>query len=100
MPRAARDPEKFHRLHYRNFVTANPEFAQKSEDEQLVIVRNWLFDLWSTDRDRLVMRPTDLSRRVLCAASWKDFWLTDDELQSLVSDVITAFRQQCGELVQ
>ena len=94
------DPLKFHRLHYRNFVTANPEFAQKSEDEQLVIVRNWLFDLWSTDPDRQVMRPTDFAPRVLCAASWKDFWLTDDELQSLVSDVITAFRQQCGELFQ
>ena len=100
VPKAATNPEKFHSLHYRTFVEQNPHFSENLEAEQMSILGAWLFDLWTTDPKKVVMRPTDSAPRVLCRASWGHFWLTDVELESLVSDVITAFRQEYNQLFQ
>ena len=87
-------------MHYRTFVEQNLDFSEKPEGEQMSILRAWLFDMWTTDPSKLVMRPTESAPRVLCSASWGDFWLTDVELESLVSDVITGFRQEYNQLFQ
>ena len=100
VPRAATDPEKLHRLHYRKFVEKNPHFSQKPAAKQMSIIRGWLFDMWSTDPRKMVMSPSGSAPRVKCTASWGDFWLDDDELDSLVSNVITEFREEYDQLFQ
>ena len=100
VPRAATNPRKFCRMYYRWFVEKHLYFSEKSTAEQMCILRSWLFDLWSTDSMKHVMRPDVLARRVKCRASWGDFWLTDHELDALVSHVIKAFQQRCEHLFQ
>ena len=100
VPRAATDPEKWHGMYYRKFVEKNPHFSRKPAAEQMSIIRAWLFNLWSTDPNKRVMRPTGSAPLVLCSASWGDFWLEDDELDSLVFHVITDFREQYDQLFQ
>ena len=100
VPRAATDPEKLHRLHYRKFVEKNPHFSRKPAAKQMSIIRGWLFDMWSTDPRKMVMSPSGSAPRVKCTASWGDFWLDDDELDSLVFHVITEFREEYDKLFQ
>ena len=85
-------------MYYRWFVETHLNFSKRSTAEQMSILRVWLFDLWTTDSKKLVMRPDGLARRVKCRASWGDFWLTDHELDALVFHVIKAFRQGCDHL--
>ena len=100
VPRAATDPKKFCSMYYRRFVETHFHFSERSTTEKMCILRSWLFDLWTTDSKKQVMRPDVLARRVKCRASWGDFWLTDHELDALVSHVIKAFQQGCDHLFQ
>ena len=87
-------------MYYRRFVETHFHFSERSTTEQMCILRSWLFDLWTTDSKKQVMRPDVLARRVKCRASWGDFWLTDHELDALVSHVIKAFQQGCDHLLE
>ena len=90
IPKSASDPKKLHRLHYRRFAdavgaiwcTAEPEVRQQW-------VSNWLWTLFCTDRLNKDLAPADRSRWRICNASWKGFWVDDDEPALLVDAVVT-----------
>jgi hypothetical protein len=100
VPRKATDPRKFHSLHYRSFLKAHPRWGEYTATEQSEALRQFLFDYWTTDKLNEVMRPELTTRRKLCRASWGEFWLTDMELDELVSDVVREYRDGADRVLQ
>ena len=92
LPKAATEPTKFHRQHYRPFASAHADWPNLVELGQRQVLRSYLFRLWTTDPRGEVMRPKPPVTPKLCRASWAEFWMTDAELDSLVHWVVANYR--------
>ena len=94
VPKAATDPKKLHDRLYIYWVTNFADWDSLTEPVQRQHLRAMLFKMWTTDKNGQVMRPSEKQRRCLCKASWKKFWLNDDELDTLVHSVVSTYRAQ------
>ena len=92
VPKAATDPQRLHRKLYTYWVNTYPNYDDLTETTQMQILRAVLFKMWTTDKKGEVMRPEEKERRRQCEASWNTFWMTDAELDDLVTWVITTYR--------
>ena len=94
VPAAATDPKKLHSRLYKQWFTTNADWDSLEEPDQRQRLRNVLFKMWTTDKNGQVMRPSAEQQRRLCEASWNTFWLSDDELDTLVASVLSTYRAQ------
>ena len=97
-PKAATDARKFQSLHYARFGSAHRSWATLPESDQRQALRSYLFAQWTTDPQKQVMRPEPFVPTVLCQASWGDFWMTDNELDQLVSEAVSNYRAREADL--
>ena len=94
VPVAATNPMKLHSRLYKHWVTKYADWDSLEEPDQRQRLRDMLFKMWTTDKKGQVMRPSEKQQRRLCEASWNTFWLSDDELDTLVASVISTYRAQ------
>ena len=87
-PKAAVSVRKFHSEHSKQFKLANPFWDEYPEAEMAARLREFLFRLFSTDRERKMMTPSNGQRPRLCDASWGDFWLDEQELNAIVESTV------------
>ncbi len=97
-PKAATDPRKFHHLHYRSFGSEHRSWPTLAEPDQRRALRSYLFRQWTTDPQARVVRPRPPARVVLCKASWAEFWMTDEELNDLVSWSVSHYQRGAADL--
>ena len=72
-----------------------------TQDEQFTCLREWLFFKFSMDKDMHRMQAQVPSKRKhRNNAQWDGFEMNDDELESLVEDVTSQYRQAVGLLQQ
>ncbi len=92
-------------LHSRHFKNPPPKglagWTIMTQDEQFTCLREWLFFKFSMDQDMHRMQAQVPSKRKhRNNAQWDGFEMNDDELTSLVEDVISQYRQAVGLLQQ
>jgi hypothetical protein len=95
MPRACRNPIRFHQTYWTQFATSTYiPWLKMSAYQKQCHLHKFLRKKFSMDRKCKVMFPdTDRRRKGRNAACWEGFWLTDSEVDSIVSDVMEEYQQ-------
>ena len=88
IPKGA-DPEQFHGTYWRKFLKPDDCWNTMSISEQTQHLRQWIVKKFSLDPEHLSMTPLrGIKRKPRNDACWVGFWMTDQELDKLVSEVI------------
>ena len=95
IPKAARDPLKFHSNFSNEFFgSCRLSWEQMSPSQQHDHLKSFLFKKWTTDVKGEAMLPARSNQWRRCEASWGDFSLSDSELADLCHDVMEAYTAQ------
>jgi len=98
IPRLAIDPIKFHRSYYKRWTDANDRWRELDSSRLADALYEFLFMLWTTDKQGTELVPRDPKRRKLCNAGWKSFYISEAELKSLAMDVVTQYLRNVRQL--
>ena len=93
LPRATHDREYFHKLYWRKFAKeCNPPWLEMSPAQKWKRVHAFIFQKFTLDPCGYCMLPrVGQKRRRRNEASWAEFWLSDQELEGIVTDVMSAY---------
>ena len=92
-PRVVHCPEKFHQHYWMQFSKfCNNKWHTMTSVEKHKFLRAWLFLKFTMDPNEQVMDPEPGSRRKISnVMSWRGFWLSDEELDCLVKEVLPEY---------
>ena len=92
LPRATHDKEWFHHLYWKKFAEeCKPPWLQMSPAEKWERVHAFIFQKFTLDPWGYCMYPTTRKRKRRNDACWPEFWLSDQELEGIVTDVMSAY---------
>ena len=97
LPRATHDKEYFHKLYWTKFAKGCvPPWLQMTPPQKRERVHAFLFQKFTLDPQGGVMFPrTPQKRKQRNEACWPEFWLSDQELEGIVTQVMTAYYAGC-----
>ena len=92
-PRVVHCPEKFHQHYWMQFSNScDHNWHTMTLGEKDEVLRAWLFLKFTMDPNAEVMNPEPGSRRKFCNdMSWRGFWLSEEELDCLVQEVLSEY---------
>ena len=93
LPRASYDKEWFHHLYWKKFAKGcKPPWLQMSPAEKRKRVHAFIFQKFTLDpRNRCMDPGPGQKRKQRNEASWPGFWLSDQELDGIVAEVMNAY---------
>ena len=93
LPRATYDRVWFHHLYWKKIAEeCKPPWLQMSPAEKRKRVHAFIFQKFTLDpRNRCMVPGPGQKRKQRNEASWPGFWLSDQELDGIVAEVMTAF---------
>ena len=87
-PRVVQCPEQFHQHYWKQFSNfCDHNWHTMTLEMKHKVLRAWLFKKFTMDPNAEVMNPEPGSRRM----SWRGFWLSDGELEGLVTEVLSEY---------
>ena len=91
VPKQCSDPIAFHESYATGFVKSyDGNFDELEATDQCQVLESFLRAKFSTDKYGKCMVPEDLKRRKVL--TWSGFYITEDELQDILKQVLTAYR--------
>ena len=93
LPRASYDMEWFHHLYCKKFAKGcDPPWLQMTPPQQWERLRAFIFQKFTLDpRGRCMLPVPGEKGKQRNEASWPGFWLSDQELDDIVTQVMTAY---------
>jgi hypothetical protein len=92
-PATATDSNKFHRLWFKRFSEANPNFPNQGAGDLRTSLLQWFLKVFSTDPHGRVMDP-GAEHRKRCNLGWPGFWLTDTEANDIADTLTFSFLEE------
>ena len=94
-PAVAISHEKFHRHYYRKFSKGcTPVWGDMTLQQKGAHLRAFILNKFSLDPNKRCLLPTPgNARKRCCDARWPDFWLTDKEADTLVTETLNAYQE-------
>ena len=91
-PRASYDKERFHHLYCKKFAKGcDPPWLQMTPPQKWERLRAFIFQKFTLDPRGRCMYPTTGKRKRRNDACWPEFWLSDQELDGIVAEVMNAY---------
>jgi hypothetical protein len=89
------DPLEFHGYHWKDFAKrADPQWMNMNLKQKRAHMRDFVMRKFSWDEKLLTMWPgAGIKRKVRPDARWEGFHMTDEELESVLSDIFQTYEE-------